>query len=57
MLGQPECAPVRRLVGCAEANADWLRVYRLRAYASELKTAEGGWSLMHCAMADFVSPA
>ncbi|GGP13487.1 transposase [Nonomuraea glycinis] len=38
----------------AEANADWLRIYRLPAYAPELNPAEGIWSLMRRSMANFV---
>ena len=38
----------------AEANTDWLRIYRLPAYAPELNPAEGIWSLMRRSMANFV---
>jgi transposase len=45
---------VAELTDFAEANADWLRVYRFPPYAPELNPAEGVWSLLKRAMADFV---
>ncbi|WP_196470133.1 transposase [Planomonospora sp. ID91781] len=38
----------------AAANAAWLRVVRLPTYAPELNPAEGVWSLLRRAMANFV---
>ena len=38
----------------AEANADWLRIYQFPTYAPELNPAEGIWSLLQRAMANFV---
>ncbi len=37
-------APER--AGFAAGNQDWLRIYRLPAYAPELNPAEGIWSLL-----------
>jgi transposase len=39
----------------AEQNKDWLRVYRLPAYAAELNPAEGIWSLLKRAMVNFAA--
>lgn len=38
----------------AQANADWLRIYQFPTYAPELNPAEGIWSLLRRAMANFV---
>ncbi|WP_281394567.1 transposase [Nonomuraea muscovyensis] len=38
----------------AEANADWLRIYQMPAYAPELNPDEGVWSLLKRAMGNFV---
>ena len=38
----------------AEANADWLRIYQFPTYALELNPAEGVWSQLRRAMANFV---
>jgi transposase len=39
----------------AEANREWLRVYRMPAYAPELNPAEGIWSLLKRAIANFAA--
>ncbi|MEV4808197.1 transposase [Nonomuraea sp. NPDC049421] len=52
VLGQLEHL-VAELARFAETNADRLRIYRLPAYAPELNPAEGIWSLMRRAMANF----
>jgi transposase len=44
------------LAGFAEENKDWLRVYRLPAYAPELNPAEGIWSLLKRGMVNFAAP-
>ena len=43
------------LADFARENKDWLRVYRLPAYAPELNPAEGIWSLLKRAMANFAA--
>jgi transposase len=43
------------LANFAEQNKAWLRVYRLPAYAPDLKPAEGIWSLLKRAMANFAA--
>lgn len=45
---------VAELTALAEEHADWLRIYRLPAYAPELKPAEGIWSLLKRVMGNFV---
>ncbi|MBG0825794.1 transposase [Planomonospora sp. ID91781] len=45
---------VQELDDFAAANAAWLRVVRLPTYAPELNPAEGVWSLLRRAMANFV---
>ena len=37
-------------------NKEWLRIYRMPAYAPELNPAEGIWSLLKRAMANFAAP-
>jgi transposase len=37
-------------------NKDWLRIYRLPAYAPDLNPAEGIWSLLKRSMANFAAP-
>ena len=39
----------------AEQNKEWLRVYRLPAYAPDLNPAEGIWSLLKRSMANFAA--
>jgi transposase len=43
------------LADFAEQNKAWLRVYRLPAYAPDLNPAEGIWSLLKRAMANFAA--
>lgn len=43
------------LADFARENEDWLRVYRLPAYAPELNPAEGIWSLLKRAIANFAA--
>ncbi len=43
------------LADFARENKEWLRVYRLPAYAPELNPAEGIWSLLKRAMASFAA--
>jgi transposase len=43
----------RELADFAAENKDWLRVFQLPAYASELNPAEGVWSLLKRAIANF----
>ena len=43
----------RRHKGEAKGFTAWLRVYRLPAYAPDLNPAEGIWSLLKRAMANF----
>jgi transposase len=43
------------LAGFARADKEWLRVYRLPAYAPELNPAEGIWPLLKRAMANFAA--
>jgi hypothetical protein len=45
---------VAELTTFAKANADWLRIYQMPAYAPELNPAEGVWSLLKRAMGNFV---
>jgi len=45
------------LAGFATQNAEWLRIYRLPAYAPELNPAEGIWSLLKRAIANFAPSA
>ena len=40
----------------AAENKAWLRIYRLPAYAPELNPAEGIWSLLKRAIANFAAP-
>ena len=50
--------PVHRapeLADFAAENKDWLRVYRLPAYAPELNPVEGIWSLLKRAIANFAA--
>jgi len=44
------------LADFATENAEWLRIYRLPAYAPELNPAEGIWSLLKRAIANFAAP-
>ena len=37
-------------------NKEWLRIYRMPAYAPELNPAEGIWSLLKRAIANFAAP-
>ncbi|MER6946562.1 transposase [Nonomuraea sp. NPDC000554] len=46
---------VAELTDFAEAHSGWLRIYRLPAYAPELNPAEGIWSLLRRAVANFVA--
>ena len=39
----------------AEENQAWLRIYRMPAYAPELNPAEGVWSLLKRAIANFAA--
>ena len=43
------------LADFARENKDWLRVYRLPAYAPDLNPAEGIWSLLKRAIASFAA--
>ena len=43
------------LAGFAADNKDWLRVYRLPAYAPELNPAEGIWSLLKRSIVNFAA--
>ena len=43
------------LADFAEQNTDWLRVYRMPSYAPDLNPAEGIWSLLKRAMANFAA--
>ena len=43
------------LADFAAENKDWLRVYRLPAYAPDLNPAEGIWSLLKRSMANFAA--
>jgi transposase len=45
------------LTDFAKENKAWLRVYRLPAYAPDLNPAEGIWSLLKRAMANFAAAA
>jgi transposase len=40
----------------AAENAEWLRIYRMPTYAPDLNPAEGIWSLLKRAMANFAAP-
>ena len=44
------------LADFATQNAEWLRIYRLLAYAPELNAAEGIWSLLNRAIANSAAP-
>ncbi len=44
------------LADFATENAEWLRIYRLPACAPGLNPAEGIWSLLKRAMANFAAP-
>jgi len=43
------------LADFAEANKEWLRVYRLPAYSPDMNPAEGIWSLLKRSMANFAA--
>jgi transposase len=43
------------LADFARENKDWLRIYRMPAYAPDLNPAEGLWSLLKRAMANFAA--
>jgi transposase len=43
------------LADFARQNREWLRIYRLPAYAPELNPAEGIWSLLKRAVANFAA--
>ncbi|MFB9881842.1 transposase [Planobispora siamensis] len=45
----------RELADFAAANSSWLRVVQLPTYAPELNPAEGVWSLLKRAIANFVA--
>jgi hypothetical protein len=45
-----------QLATFATENKEWLRIYRLPAYAPDLNPAEGIWSLLKRAMANFAAP-
>ncbi|GGS69188.1 hypothetical protein GCM10010156_30180 [Planobispora rosea] len=45
---------VQELVDFAREHDDWLRIYHLPAYAPELNPAEGVWSLLKRALANFI---
>ena len=40
----------------ATENKEWLRIYRMPAYAPDLNPAEGIWSLLKRAVANFAAP-
>lgn len=42
------------LTAFAEANADWLQIFHLPAYAAELNPVEGIWSLLKRSIANFI---
>jgi hypothetical protein len=44
------------LAAFAAANAEWLRIFQMPAYAPELNPAEGIWSLLKRAIANFTAP-
>jgi hypothetical protein len=44
-----------QLADFAEQNKSWLRIYRMPAYAPELNPAEGIWSLLKRAIANFAA--
>ena len=43
------------LADFAEQNKEWLRIYRLPAYAPDMNPAEGIWSLLKRSMANFAA--
>ena len=43
------------LAAFAEQNKEWLRIYRLPAYAPDLNPAEGIWSLLKRSMVNFAA--
>jgi transposase len=43
------------LAGFAAGNNDWLRIFRLPAYAPDLNPAEGIWSLLKRSIANFAA--
>ena len=43
------------LAGFAAKNKEWLRIYRLPAYAPDLNPAEGIWSLLKRSMVNFAA--
>ncbi|WP_327347835.1 transposase [Streptomyces europaeiscabiei] len=45
----------KELVAFAEEHADWLRIFQMPSYAPELNPAEGVWSLLKRAIANFVA--
>jgi transposase len=46
----------KELAAFAEEHADWLRIFQMPSYAPELNPAEGVWSLLKRAIANFVAP-
>jgi transposase len=57
-IARRECGSgwAAQLAEFAAENKEWLRIYRLPAYAPELNPAEGIWSLLKRAMANFAAP-
>ena len=47
----------QHLAGFAAENKEWLRIYRLPAYAPDLNPAEGIWSLLKRSMVNFAAAA
>lgn len=45
----------KELTEFADEHADWLRIFQMPAYAPELNPAEGVWSLLKRAIANFVA--
>jgi transposase len=57
VLGQPQHPPRAGTgpVRYREQGVVWLRIYRMPAYAPELNPAEGIWSLLKRAIANFAA--
>jgi hypothetical protein len=55
VLGQPQHPPRARARRVRRRNKEWLRVYRLPAYALDLNPAGGIWLLLKQSMVNFAA--
>jgi hypothetical protein len=55
VLGQLNIHLASELADFAAGNTEWLRIYRMLAYAPDLNPVEGIWSLLKRSVANFAA--